>query len=115
MSAGAVWPVLREWTLRLWNTLSRRAADDDLRRELDSHLEMAEEALRRKGYSPQEAARLTRVQVGRADDALDSLHTQRSIPGLSTFALDVKLGFRMLRKSWGLTLVGGLATPRPRS
>ncbi len=109
MRARAVWPVLREWTLRLWNTLTRRAADDDLRRELDSHLEMAEEALRRRGYSPQEAARLARVQFGRADDALDSMHAQRSIPGLSTFALDVKLGFRMLRKSWGLTLVGGLA------
>jgi putative ABC transport system permease protein len=109
MKARSVWPAVREWTLRLWNTLSRRRADDDLRRELDSHLEMAEEALRQKGHSPQEAARLARVQFGGANAALDSLHAQRSIPGLSTFALDVKLGVRMLRKSWVLTLVGGMA------
>jgi predicted permease len=109
MSAREVWTALREWAVRLWGTLRRRRADDDLRRELDSHLEIAEEALRQRGHSAREAARLARVQFGRADSALDSMREQRSLPGLSTFALDVKLGIRMLRKSWGLTLVGGLA------
>lgn len=109
MRARAVWPAAREWAARLWGTMRRRRADEDLRRELDSHLEMAEDALRQRGYAPREAARLARVQFGRADSALDSLRAQRSIPALSSFALDVKLGLRKLRKSWGLTLVGGLA------
>jgi hypothetical protein len=59
-----------------------------LRSELDSHLEIAEEVLRRRGYS---------------------MRAQRGIPALSGFALDVKLGVRMLRKSWGLTLTVNLA------
>jgi putative ABC transport system permease protein len=107
--ARAVWAALREWALRLSGTLRGRRADDDLRRELDSHLELAEEVLRQRGYSPQEAARLARVHFGRADNALDSMRAQSSIPALSSFALDIKLGSRMLRKSWGLTLVGGMA------
>ena len=58
MRAPAVWAALREWALRLWCTLRGRRADDDLRRELDSHLELAEEVLRQRGNSPREAARL---------------------------------------------------------
>ena len=108
MRARAPWPELREWALRLWGTMRRPRADDDLRCELDAHLELAEEALRRQGYSPQEARRLARVRFGLPDNALDSMRVQRSIPGLGTFALDVKLGVRMLRKHLGLTLIGGL-------
>ncbi len=108
MSARAAWPALREWALRLWGTVRRRGADDDLRRELDSHLEIAEEELRRRGHSAREAARLARARFGRADGALDSLRGQRSIPALGNFALDVKLGLRMLRKHLGLTVIGGL-------
>ena len=33
----------------------------------------------------------------------------RSLPSFDTFWLDAKLGLRMLRRSWALTLVGGLA------
>ncbi len=33
----------------------------------------------------------------------------RGLPWMDAYWLDVKLGLRMLRKSWGLTLVGGLA------
>src|SRR5688572_6445717 len=109
MRARAVWAALREWALRLSGTLRGRRADDDLRRELDSHLELAEEVLRQRGCSPQEAARLARVHFGRGDNALGSMRAQSSIPALSSFGLDIKLGSRMLRKSWGLTLVGGMA------
>jgi predicted permease len=95
--------------LRLWGTLRGRRADADIKRELDNHLEMAEEALLRRGHSRYEAARLARVQFGRTDNALDSMRAQRSIPALNTFSLDVKLGLRMLRKHLALTVIGGLA------
>ena len=108
MRARVQWPELREWALRLWGTIRRRRADDDLRRELDAHLELAEEELRQQGHSPQEARRLARVRFGCADNAIDSMRVQRGLPGLGTFALDVKLGVRMLRKHLGLTLIGGL-------
>ena len=40
---------------------------------------------------------------------MESLREQRGVPWLASSWLDVKLGLRILRKSWGLTLVGGLA------
>jgi predicted permease len=38
-----------------------------------------------------------------------SAREARGLPWLETFWLDGKLGVRLLRKSWGLTLVGGVA------
>jgi predicted permease len=99
---------LREWIRRAWGALSRRRADGDLEQELAAHLELAEEELRRHGHSPREAARLARVRFGRPTRALERLRAQRGLPWLDCWWLDVKLGMRMLRKSWGLTLVGGL-------
>ena len=40
---------------------------------------------------------------------MEALRDQRGVPWLASSWLDVKLGVRMLRKQWGLTLVGGLA------
>ena len=100
---------LREWMRRLWGTFRRYPNDPDLERELAFHLELAEEDLRSQGRSPKEAARLARVQFGGTMQAMESVRDQRGFPWLSSCWLDVKLGLRMLRKSWGLTLVGGLA------
>lgn len=99
---------LREWIRRLWGALTRRRADRDLEDELASHLELAEADLRRQGYAPREAARLARVRFGGPARAIEDLRAQRGLPWIDTWWLDVKLGLRMLRKSWGLTLVGGL-------
>jgi len=101
--------VVREWALRLWGTYRHSPNDRDLERELGFHLEMIEQDLRREGYPPHEAARLARLQVGRPSKVLDQLRDQRGIPWLGRFSTDVILGWRMLRKSWGMTLVGGLA------
>ena len=100
---------VRVLALRLWGALRRRRADDDIARELSLHLEMAEEELRRRGHSPEEAARLARVRFGGPDRALERMRDQRGLPPLDAFWLDIKLGLRMLRKHLGLTLIGGLA------
>ena len=39
----------------------------------------------------------------------EAARATRGLPWLNGFGLDLKLGLRMLRKSWGLTLVGGFA------
>jgi hypothetical protein len=41
--------------------------------------------------------------------ALDALRAKRGSPWLGSFSLDVTLGIRRLRKSWGLTAIAGLA------
>lgn len=100
---------MREWMWRLWGTVRPAPVDQDLTREISAHLELAEEALRREGHSAAEAKRLARARFGQPIQAMESVREQRGFMGPSVFWLDVKLGLRMLRKSWGLTLVGGLA------
>jgi len=98
---------LREWAHRAWGTF--HAGPSERERELEIHLEMAEEALRRRGHSTQDAARLARLRFDTVPRALNALHEQRGLPWLGRFSLDIKLGARRLRKSWGLTAIGGLA------
>ena len=70
---------------------------------------MAEEEKIRQGLSPAEARRMARVDLGGMTQLRESGREARGLPWLGTSWLDVKLGARMLRKSWGLTLVAGMA------
>ena len=53
---------LREWARRASSMFRGNPSEQDRARELEVHLEMAEEALRRRGHSAQEAARLARLR-----------------------------------------------------
>jgi putative ABC transport system permease protein len=99
----------REWARRLGGLVRQDSNDRALEQELALHLELEEEALRAQGHSPETAARLARVRLGRPGAALEALRDQRGLPWVAALGLDVKLALRMLRKHWGLTLVGGLA------
>ena len=85
------------------------AHDDEFDQELAAHLAMAEEENVRRGMSPEEARRQARLQLGGVTQLRDAAREAQGLPWLDTFWLDGKLGVRMLRRSWGLTLVGGLA------
>ncbi len=100
---------LREWTARLLGAFGRGRTDGDIEQELQGHMAMAEEELRRQGLTPEAAAREARLQHGRSTQSIEIVRERRGIPPLSTFLLDLKLGVRMLRKHWALTLIGGLA------
>src|SRR5688572_26828085 len=102
--------MLREWVDRLTGAvLRRRRSDGDLAREIAFHIEQAELDLRSRGYSAQEAHRLARALSGTSRGAIEALRIQGGVPWVGAFTLDVTLGLRMLRKYWGLSLVGGLA------
>ena len=109
MTSPGLLPSLRGWTRRVWGALSGRRTGHDLQRELAGHLALAEDDLRRQGYAPDDAARLARAAAGGRMQALEALREQRGLPWLGSSWLDVKLGFRLLVRNWGLTLVGGLA------
>ncbi|HET8698568.1 MAG TPA: ABC transporter permease, partial [Gammaproteobacteria bacterium] len=109
MRVGGLVALLREWAQRLVGTVFRRRSDADLAREIAFHVEQAEIDLRRRGYNAQEARRLARALSGSSVGAIDALRAQAGVPWFGAFTLDVKLGARMLRKYWGLSLVGGLA------
>ncbi len=83
--------------------------ESDFDQEMATHLEMAEADGLRRGLTVDEARRTARVQLGGITQLRESRRSAWWLPWLDGFALDATLGLRMLRRSWGLTLAGGLA------
>ena len=97
--------LLREWLIRLWQTLRGRRADGDLEEELRSHLAMAAEDARRLGASPDLAARAARLNAGGVTQTLDALRDQRGLPWLDSLTRDSRYALRALRRSPTFTAV----------
>ena len=101
--------LLRVTWARLRDHFRRDDLDRELEEELAAHLAMAEEDKIRQGMTRRQARRAARVELGGLTQLREASREARGLPWLDNLWLDVKLGLRMLRKSWGLTLVGGLA------
>ena len=96
-------------TARIRGCLRRGDGESDFDQEMAAHLEMAEEDGLRRGLSAEEARRTARVELGGVTQLRESWRAASGLAWLDGFALDARLGLRMLRRSWGLTLAGGLA------
>jgi hypothetical protein len=83
--------------------------DAEMEQELAANLAIAEDDKVRSGMTRAEARRVARMELGGVAQLREAGRAARGLPRLDTFWLDVKLGGRMLRKTWGLTLIGGLA------
>ncbi len=94
---------------RLRGFLRLHDEDREFNEELQAHLKMAEEEKIRQGMSRTEARRMARVELGGLTQLREAGREARGLPWIPASWLDVKLGLRMLRKSWGLTLVAGMA------
>src|SRR5829696_8158512 len=87
-----------------------RAAEARMSEEMRFHVEMeAEKLVRERGLDPQEARRRALVAFGGVDRYQEEMRDGRGTAWFSGLSLDLKLGFRMLAKYPGLTVVGGLA------
>lgn len=89
---------LREWLHRLLGSFGRHRQDDELEQELHLHLELAAEAARRRGESPEASRRSARLQVGSVSQAMGSVRDQRSVGWLNALFSDVRFGWRQLNK-----------------
>src|SRR4030095_6589568 len=94
---------------RVRDWLRPDASEADFDQEMETHLAMAEEDKIRSGLSPEQSRREARIELGAVTQVREAARGARGLPWLDSFWLDGKLGLRMLRKSWGLTLVGGVA------
>jgi putative ABC transport system permease protein len=97
---------LREWSSRLSAFILRRRSHDgaDLDEELQFHLAMAEEQLRRAGVDADEARRGARIQLGGLTQVAEAYREQRGLPIGETVLQDMRYAVRTLARTPGFTL-----------
>jgi putative ABC transport system permease protein len=101
---------LSEVRERVRSVLSRRSDAVGMDEEMRFHLEMeAERLAREEGLPPEEARRRAAVAFGGVDRYQEQVRDTSGLNWLTGMSLDFRLGFRMLAKYPGLTLVGGVA------
>ena len=95
---------------RLHLLFAPRAAEARSNEEMDFHIDMEVTRLvREERLSPDDARRRALATFGGVTRHSEELRDGRGVAPLAGLSLDFKLGFRMLAKYPGLTIVGGLA------
>jgi predicted permease len=89
--------------------LRRGAAEERMDEEIRFHVEMETEKNLRAGMSAREARRRAMLAFGAMEGHKERIRDGWTFAWASGLSLDLRLGFRMLRKYPGLTLIGGLA------
>jgi predicted permease len=96
---------LRAGLARLAGVFTGRRADDDLRDELQAHLEMETAENVRRGMRPEEARRRALLASGGLTQAAEAVRDQRGLPWLESIAADVRYAVRALRRSPAFTAI----------
>ncbi len=100
---------VRRFFRRLVALLRGRPADADLAREISAHLQLLEEKFGAEGMSPEAARFAAKRAFGNIGQTKELQRHERSFQWLVGWAMELKLGVRMLVRYPGLTLVGVLA------
>jgi predicted permease len=93
------------WLSRLAASIGGGRRDDEMRDELEFHLDMQEQLERRRGASADEARRHAAMRLGGADQVTESVRDQRGLPWLDQLRQDAAYAVRMLRRDPGFTFV----------
>ena len=94
---------------RLSASFRGRRAEADLGREINAHLQLLEEKFVAEGMSPEEARFAAKRAFGNIEQTKELQRDARSFRWLTGWAMELRLGVRMLVRYPGLTVVGGLA------
>ena len=93
---------------RMVGMFTKHRGDDELREELESHLEMETAEYIRRGMRPDAARRRALLASGGLTQAADATRTQRGVPWLESVAADVTYAVRALRHAPVFTAVVAL-------
>lgn len=96
---------------RLVAAVARSRHDDDLREEIEEHIERRRQSLMDEGMDPREAAYEARRMFGNATAIREETRDMWSFRWLDTLAQDLRYGTRLLRRSPMFTgaAIGSLA------
>ena len=89
---------LRSVLARIASLFTRHRADDDLREELEAHLEMEIAENVRRGMRPDEARRHALLASGGITQASEAVRGQRGLPSVESIVADVRYALRALRR-----------------
>jgi predicted permease len=90
---------------RLAGVFTGPRADEDLREELQSHLDLETAENIRRGMHPDEARRQAMLASGGLTLAAEAVRDQRGLPWLESIAADIRYALRALRQSPAFTAV----------
>ena len=93
---------MRQWASRV-SGFFRRHRDGDLEDELQFHLDMTEQQLRRSGMSDADARREARRRMGGTTQVIEAYRDQRGLPFAETVLQDLRYGLRTLWHAPGFT------------
>ncbi|NIR45228.1 MAG: ABC transporter permease, partial [Gemmatimonadetes bacterium] len=96
---------LRAMLARIAGIFAGRLAEDDLREELEAHLEMETAENIRRGMDPDEARRQALLAAGGLTQAAEAVREQRGLPWVENLAADIRYATRGLRRSPVFTAV----------
>ena len=96
---------IRSAAARIRGATRSSHGDDELREEMQAHLDMATAENIRRGMSPEEARRRALLEAGGITQAGEAVRDQRGLPWIESIAADVKYALRALRHSRGYTAV----------
>jgi predicted permease len=89
----------------MMGVFTKHRADDDLRAELEAHIEMETAEYIRRGMLPGEARRKAMMASGGLTQAAEAVHDQRGLPWIESIAADLRYAMRALRYSPAFTAV----------
>jgi predicted permease len=96
---------LRTALARLAGLFTRDRGNDDLREEMEAHLEMETAEYIRRGMAPEEARRQALLASGGVAQAVEAVRDQRGLPGVERVAADIRYAVRALRHAPAFTAV----------
>src|SRR5947207_2900871 len=96
---------LRRFLLRLYNFLRPSRAEQELARELTSHLALLEDHFHRQGMTPEQARLAAARATGGIERAKELRRDARSFVWLKDARLDLVYGVRLLRRQPGFAVL----------
>ncbi len=96
---------VRAWLARLAGVFTGHRRDEDLRDELQAHLDLETAEYVRRGLSPNDARRRALMASGGLTIAAEAVRAQRGIPWLESIVSDLRYALKSLRHSPAFTAV----------